>query len=314
VCPLWLNLAVHFLRAGFRAVFRQPALILGEIAWRWAFGAAAWTLVVVAVHRVLATVDITQIELLIARRSDIFLIADACARILSQVLPQLARECLVLLPAICVMWIAAATVGRAVTLNALLPESEARNTRLGSLAVLHTARAVFALATIIAFFGAMFLAGNAMPALSPSAAAVVWFLLAALVAFCWSVVNWFLALAPIWIVRDGRTAPQSVADSLDLYRRNPGSYVAVGWWFGWLRVIALAAVVVAAIVVSAAADSIAAAVAGCVALTLIYFAVADVLYIARLAAFVALEESSQLSAISSQPTRPATTPVAAPEL
>jgi hypothetical protein len=292
---------VDFVRAGFRAVLGQPALILGEIAWRWGFGAAAWTLVVVAVHRVLANVDITQAELLIARRADVFLIADACARIVYQVLPQLAREGLVLAPAIAVMWIAAATIGRAVTLKALLPETKNHNSRPGSLAALHTVRAIFALATIIAFFGAMFLAGSAMPALNPTAAAVVWFLLAALVAFCWSVVNWFLALAPIWIVRDGRTAPQSVADSLDLCRRNPGSYVAVGWWFGLLRGIALAAVVVAAIVVSAAADSTAAAVAGCVALTLIYFAVADVLYIARLAAFVALNDSSQLSAISSQP-------------
>ena len=297
---------VHFVRAGFRAVFCQPALILGEIAWRWAFGAAAWTLVAVAVHRVLAKVDITQAELLIARRSDVLLIADAGARILYQVLPQLARECVVLVPAVCVMWIAAATVGRAVTLKALLPESEAHNSRLGLLAALHTVRAIFTLATIIAFFGAMFLAGSAMPALNPTAAAVVWFLLAALVAFCWSVVNWFLALAPIWMVRDDRKALPSIADSVDLYRHSPGPYAAVAWSFGVLRGIALLAALVAAVIVaSAAGDSVAAAVAGCVAVTLVYFGIADVLYVARLAAFVALNESSQLSAINSQPEAPA---------
>ena len=105
-------------RAGFRAVLRQPALALGEIAWRWAFGAAAWILAIFAVRRTLAQVDITQVELLIARHSDLFLIADASARIIVQVLPQLARECLVLLPAIAVLWVVAATLGRAVTLNA----------------------------------------------------------------------------------------------------------------------------------------------------------------------------------------------------
>ena len=304
---------MHFVRAGFRALFRQPALILGEIAWRWVFGAAAWMLVLVAANRVLANVDVTQAELLIARRSDVFLIADACARILYQVLPQLAHECLVLAPAIAVMWIAAATVGRALTLKALLADNEIHNVRLGSLAALHTARAIFALATVVAFCGTMFLAGSAMPALNPTAAALVWMLLAVLVVFCWSVVNWFLALAPIWIVRDGRKALQSIADSVDLYRRKPGAYVAVGWSFGLLRMIALAACIAAAAVASAAVESAAAAVAGCVALTLIYFAVADVLYIARLAAFVAMEESSQLSAISSWPVAPVSQPTASPE-
>jgi hypothetical protein len=306
---------MHPARAGFRAVFQQPGLILGETAWRWAFGAAAWTLVVVAVHRILAQVDVTQAELLIARRSDLFLIADACARIIYQVLPRLARESLVLVPAICVMWIAAATVGRAVTLKGLLPESETRNSGLGSLAALHFFRSIFTLATIVAFFGAMFLAGIAMPTQNPTTAAVVWLFLAALVAFCWSMVNWFLALAPIWIVRDGRTALQSIADSVDFYRRNPGPYVAVAWWFGFLRAIAMvAALIAAAIAASIAQGSIPAAVASGVAVTLAYFAGADLLYIARLAAFVALSDSSQLSALSSQPTTPSPQPVPQPEL
>jgi hypothetical protein len=306
---------VHFIRAGFRAVFHQPALILGEIAWRWAFGAAAWTLVAVAVHRILTQVDVTQAELLIARRSDLFLIADACARIVFQVLPQLARESLVLVPAICVMWIAAATVGRAATLKATLPESETRDSRLGSLVALHVLRSIFTLATIIAFLGAMFLAGTAMPALNPTSAAVVWLFLAGLVGFCWSMVNWFLGLAPIWIVRDGRTALQSISDSVNLYRQNPGAYVAVAWWFGLLRAIALAvAFIVAVMVASAARGSIPAGVAGCAAVALVYLAVADFLHISRLASFVALEESSQLSAVSSQPATPAGQAVPSPEL
>jgi hypothetical protein len=302
---VWLNRPVH-VRAGIRAVIHQPALILGEIAWRWTFGAAAWTLVAVALHRILAQVDVTQAELLMARRSDPFLIADAWARIILQVLPQLARECLVLVPAICVMWVAAATVGRDVTLKALLPEHETRNSRLGSLLALHFLRAIFTLATIMAFLGAMFLAGTAMPALNPTTAAVVWLFLAALVAFCWSVVNWFLALAPISVVRDGRTALQSITDSVSLYRRNPGPYIAVSWCFGLLRTITLVAALIGAVIAaSVAGGSVPAAVAGCIAVSLIYFAVADFLYIARLAAFVALEDSDELPAISSQPITPA---------
>ena len=296
-------------RAGFRAVLRQPALALGEIAWRWAFGAAAWILAIFAVRRTLAQVDITQVELLIARHSDLFLIADASARIIVQVLPQLARECLVLLPAIAVLWVVSATLGRAVTLNALAPDGHAA--RWSALTALHLFRALFTLATLIAWFGSLLLAGLAMPAQNPATAVIIGVLSAALVGFFWSVVNWFLALAPIWIVRDGRTALKSISDSLGLYRRNPGPYAGIAAWFGLFRAIAFVGAFTAALIgVQASAE---AAIALCVVIALIYFAVADFLYIARLAAFVALDESCQLSAIGSQPLTPAPEAMPSPE-
>jgi hypothetical protein len=302
---------VH-IRAGFRAVVRRPALVLGEVAWRWAFGAAAWMLVIFAFRRILAHVDITQAELLLARHSDVFLIADACAHILVQVLPQLGRECLVLAPAIAVLWIAATTLGRAITLQSLsstdviIPSedapadppalrlsdagaSEPRDLHFGPLLALNFIRAFFTLATLIAFVGALFITGLAMPAQNPTAAALVGILVAALIGFFWSVVNWFLALAPIWIVRDGHPALPSMADSVDLYRRGPGPYLGIASWFGILRAVALVAAFVAALLASQATP--ATSIALCVVIALIYFAVADFLYIARLAAFVALDES-----------------------
>jgi hypothetical protein len=287
---------VH-VRTGFRAALRQPALALGEIAWRWAFGAAAWILVIFAIRRILAQVDVTQAELLIARHSDLFLIADAGARIVVQVLPQLARECLVLAPAIAILWIAAATLGRALTLNALAPEGCAA--RWSALTALHLLRAVFTLATLSALLGTLFLAGLAMPAQNPATAAIIGLALAMLVGCFWSVVNWFLALAPIWIVRDGRTARQAISDSVDLYRRSPGPYAAIAAWFGLFRAGALVATFAAALIGVQAPAS--AAIALCLAVALIYFAVADFLYIARLAAFLALEEGGRSSALSIEP-------------
>ena len=317
------------IRAGFRAVVRRPALVLGEVAWRWAFGAAAWTLVIFAIRRILAHVDITQAELLLARHRDVFLIADAGAHIIVQVLPQLARECLVLAPAIAVLWIAAATLGRAITLQSIfstdvIPSedapadppalrlsdagaSEPRDLHFGPLLALNFIRAVFTLATLIAFVGALFLTGLALPAENPIAAALVGILVAALIGFFWSVVNWFLALAPIWIVRNGHPALPSIADSLDLYRRCPGPYLGIASGFGLLRAAALVAAFVAALLASQATP--ATSIALCLVIALMYFAVADFLYIARLAAFVALDESFQPSVISSQPIVPAPEPV-----
>jgi len=324
---------VH-IRAGFLAVVRRPALVLGEAAWRWAFGAAAWTLVIIAIRRILAHVDITQAELLLARHSDVFLIADAGAHIVVQVLPQLGRECLVLVPAIAALWIAAATLGRAITLQSLSSTDvirsedapadprtlrlsdagafEPRDLHFGPLLALNFIRAVFTLATLIAFLGALFLTGLAMPAQNPTAAALVGILVAALIGFFWSVVNWFLALAPIWIVRNGHPAFSSIADSVDLYRRDPGPYLGIASWFGFLRAAALVAAFVAALLASQATP--ATSIALCVVIALIYFGVADFLYIARLAAFVALDESFQPSAINSQPIAPESQPLTSTEL
>src|SRR5512146_3501320 len=106
-------------RSGFRAVLRQPAVIAGEIAWRWTFGAASWAVRFLTLRDIFAGVDVSEAEYLLARHSDAFLIADAWARVLIEVLPPLARAAMILIPALTLFWIVAATVGRAATLRGL---------------------------------------------------------------------------------------------------------------------------------------------------------------------------------------------------
>ncbi len=253
---------------------------------------AAWTLVLLVVRRVLATVDVTQAELLIARHSDLFLIADACARILYQVLPRLARESLVVVPAIAVLWIVAATLGRGLTLQAMPAAAPgARPTRFGQLALLNTMRCLFTLVTGVALFGGLLLAGMTIPVTNLAALVSVTILLVTAVSFCWSVVNWFLALAPIWIVHGGGSAGRAIVQAVELSRRMAREYSLVGFWFGVFRGVAFVIAFVAALLAAEATP--AAAIAGCVAIALMYFAAADFLYIARLAAYVELEESSR---------------------
>ncbi len=282
--------------------------MVGEIAWRWSFGAAAWALVILVVRGILSRVDLSRIERLIARDSDLFAVADACARVIVQVLPAIARACAVVVPGIAVLWIAAASVGRAATLRMLLAQPHAR---WSALVGLHVVRAVVTLAAVAAFFGTMLPAGMAMPALDPTVAALAWITLGLLVIFFWSLVNWFLGLAPIWIARDQRTALRSIADSVNLFQRNSAAYLAIATWFGVFRGIALVAALIAALVAAQAPPATAVALG--VVIALIYFAIADFLYAARLAAFVELNESYQRSAFSSQPVSPTPLPASAPE-
>jgi len=289
----------NFARNGFRVVISRPTFVLAEIAWRWAFGAAAGTLVFLALRRIFLRADVGEIESLLARHSDLFLIADACARLLSQVLPQLAAEALVLVPAIALLWIVAATVGRIFTLNALVNRIGASASRAYvRVLMLHIIRAALALAALLAAFGAVRLVGATLALNHMAAALALSLVLVLVVLTCWSAVNWFVALAPIWMMREGRGVFASIGDSLDLYRRNASGYVGIASLFGLIRVVAILVATIAALI--AAQLSPASAIAAGIALGLGYFAVADFLYIARLAAYVALDDSSQQSALSIQ--------------
>ncbi len=301
-------------RSGIRAVVRQPSLIAGEIAWRWAFGAAAWALILLTLRRILAGVDVSEAEYYLARRSSPFLIADACARVLAQVLPRMAQAALTVVPALTIVWIVAAMLGRMATLRLLVGAHDpgGRGRRLASLLMLNVLRAALTWAAVLAFFGTVVLTSRAVPQPADAAAvSALWLLFAAVVACLWSVMNWFLSLAPIFIVRDGRGTWAAIGDSLALYRESPGPYTATAFWFGLWRGLALMAAFFFALMAAAAATSVVAGVALSIIVALIYFALADFLYIARVAAYVALGESNQPSAVSIQPAEPAPAPTIA---
>ena len=78
-----------------------------------------------------------------------------------------------------------------------------------------------------------------------------------------------------------------------------------------VRGLALVAAFFFALMAAAAATTVVAGVALSIIVALIYFALADFLYIARVAAYVALGESNQPSAVGIQPAEPAPQPSAA---
>ncbi len=95
---------------GFRTAFREPAIVLAEIAWRWSFGLAALALAAGSLFAYLATLPVTGIELLAAaQRHPRWLIADAIGHMLRGG-PRLVMAAAIVLPAIFVLWIAAATL------------------------------------------------------------------------------------------------------------------------------------------------------------------------------------------------------------
>src|SRR5512135_3344493 len=116
-------------RRGFRQVRRRPAVMVAEILWRWSFGAAAGALVAVAVLRFLASLTVTDGDLWALRSAIPQLMADAILHIFEGSGVRLLRLTLVVAPAVSLLWVLAASAGRAATLRALVQDAPASFTR-----------------------------------------------------------------------------------------------------------------------------------------------------------------------------------------
>jgi hypothetical protein len=123
-------------------------------------------------------------------------------------------------------------------------------------------------------------------------------LLSVVVSFLWSTVNWYLSLAPLFVARDSSGSLRAMRAAAEVSRRRAGSFATVGLVFGALKEFAI----VAAILVGLAPlsrSSLAAGKAWAVAVSLVYFALSDWLYVARLAAYMAIVEDEQQFQVSS---------------
>ena len=216
---------------GFRTAFREPAIVLAEIAWRWSFGLAALALATGSLLAYLATLPVSKFELLALRSHPRWLFADAIGHMLHGG-PRLVMAAAIVLSAMFVLWIAVATVGRAATLKALLRREGrvALSPQLG----LHFLRASVTLAALIGYLGAAILAGRAAAGpddVRPGVFFVVFVVLGAAVTIVRSCVNWFLCLGAIPAARDGHDTFTAVSEAAGLFRRHPGRFAGAGALF-----------------------------------------------------------------------------------
>jgi hypothetical protein len=286
---------------GFRAIFRRPSFGLAEIAWRWSFAAAAGLLLVFSFFEYLDTLPVSKGDLLLLRTSQPILISRAVLHIFRGSAFRVVETAAVLLLTLGAAWIVIASLGRAATLKALLAhfrEGEVSTSnkrwRLRSLFGLNFFRLGATLAATVGCLAAVLLGGAASrpsdPA--PGSALLITLTVSMLVWLASSTLNWFLSLAPIFVVADGQDTFGSIAAAVDLCQTRPGPVFAAGTWFGLAH---LTAFVVASSVVAfplgfAAVLPAGVVLGGVFVVTLLYFAVTDFLYIGRLAAYVAIVE------------------------
>ncbi|MGC2324059.1 MAG: hypothetical protein WA463_15615, partial [Terriglobales bacterium] len=266
-------------------------------AWRWSFGVAASALVIASSLAYLSTLPITGMEMLLLRSRIPWLIADVIGQIVRGSGPRLAIVIAIMLPAICIIWIAAASLGRAATLKALLRREA--SVSLAPQFGLSFLRASVTVAALIGYLGALIVAGRAAGAGDEVRAGiflVVFVALATAVAAVRSRLNWFLCLGAISAARDGHDTFSAVVAALGLFRRHAGKFAGAGAVFGTIHAVLFAFFTVISLLVLALAAQGPPGVSlfFLAAITLAYFSLVDAVYIARLAAYVAIDESDRM--------------------
>jgi hypothetical protein len=310
---------------GFRASFRRPSLTLAEIAWRWTVGAVGWALVFFWLIEFLDTLPVTRGDATLLSTGQPLLVGRAIAHILRGSLNRAVMAALLAALALSLLWIITASVGRTATVRALLdyfskdvarnasPEAhDANDPRpLRSLIGLNFLRAVLTLSAILALVGALSLANLASSDANagPGLVFILFLPLAGLICLVWPVLNWFLSLACLFVVRDGEDTLGGLSVAVTFFWERAGPVCAVSTWTGLAHLIAFS-VATTAVSLPLAFIQIAPSrlvIAGVILVTLAYFAVVDWLYMARLAGYVCIAEMPDALAFSTpMPVPPST--------
>ena len=325
---------------GFRAAFRRPSLTLAEMTWRWTAGATTAALLLFGLIEYLDTLPVTNGELLFLRTRQPYLVAEAIAHILRGSLGRGVMALLLAILLLGMLWIAAASVGRIATVRGLLDyfrrdvagsvsaggaRNDAERNGAGNVSTkslpallrLNFLRAALALGVVLGFMGAAILAGFASPDADPrpGLAFFLFLPLAGLVWLVWAVLNWLLSLAGMFAVRDGGDAAGAISAAVALCRERTGPVAAVSFWTGLAHLVAFvgATMVVSMPLGFAGVVPWRLVVLAVLLVTLAYFALADWLYMARLAGYVCIAEMPEtLLAPEAPPPRPVFPPVTGP--
>lgn len=298
---------------GFRATFRRPSFTLGEIVWRWSVGATAIALFFFGLFEYLNTLPVSRLELLFLRTRQPYLVSQALAHILRGSLSRVVLSALVAVLLLALLWIIAGSFGRMATVRALLeyfradfarrlghdglipddPERGSRSPFL-TLADLNFLRVAVALGAAVGLMGSTILAGLASSESDPRPGLffLLWLAMGSLVCLVSWALNWFLSLAEMFAVRDGSGAMGAMSEAVSFCRERTRAVLAVSTWtaLAHLTIFVGATTIVGLPLGLAGVLPWRPVLFSVLILTLLYCALADWLYMARLAGYVCIAE------------------------
>lgn len=303
---------------GFRTAFRRPLFSFAEIGWRWLFGGTAIVLLFFGLIEFLDTLPVTSGELLFLRTKQPFLVEQAIAHILRGSLGRGVMSLAIAVLLLIVLWLIAASFGRTATVRALIDyfRRDGRGEVRGDwwpLLNLNFLRVVVLTAVGVGLVGAAMLANAVSPSKgsAPGVGFVIFIPIAGLIFLAGWALNWFLSLAGMFAVRDGQDALGAISAAADFCMERTGSVFAVSVWtaLAHLAAFVIGSSAVSMLVGLAGAMPWRAIAIGIVVVTLVYFAFADWLHMARLAGYVFIVETPESQLRPPTPITPIPPPV-----
>src|SRR5271165_6537637 len=302
-------------RDGFAALWHEPALLAAELTWRWCFGLSAWILAVASAARFLDSIKVSPRDEWLLGTLQPQLLQGAVRHIFHGTLTRFVLEQAVLLLSLMLLWALAATAGRAATLHRLVAmfsddteaEPEVMSWEFEPIFLLNLLRvmwSVIALSAMLISLVAGVIVANRQRAF------MAMFFLTFGIGLAWVfgvMLNWYFGLAPLFCIRNCAEAAEALAQSVDFSSRQAGRLLGLGIGFLALRLVWAGTMFFAVLAPLQLMHHIA---RGWIALimamvALIYFAGADLLYLARLGAYVSLAEDDSHPAETPEPTIPA---------
>src|SRR5579872_6109511 len=239
--------------AGWRTIIRQPAIAFAEIVWRWMFGLTTALTMGFSFLVFLSTIPVPAHAPWMMDTRRTALVGGALAQVVDGSGWAATKIALVALPALAIFWIVLASLGRTATLQPMLASVSERRGSWTHMLGLSFLRFAAWFAANVALTGALVLAAMATTGLEHTVgtALLIFFALALLVFSAWSVLNWLLTLASIFVVRDQTDTFSSIASAVDLVRRRFAPLLATSSAWAIVRSVALLAATISGAVVLA---------------------------------------------------------------
>ena len=275
---------------GLRAVTRDPAIFLVEILWRWSFAVLACLLVVAIGLTLLGPLHIGNHWDTAWRSRDPQRMGQVVLAVLLLLGVKVIMTVAIAVPlAIALLWSILSALGRFVTLKRL--RAGLTSLRFRSILALQFLRGLVGWFSFILLFAATF--GEALIASrGPKPDLLLYYLMmlpsVILISAFWLTLNWYLSLAAIF-GREGQSFRGAFRQARHTVRLQRPDFAGTGFVFILFRTVALLiATAICGLTSGMAGSSPQGYFVLLMIVSLAYFAVADFLYMARMAAYLAL--------------------------
>jgi hypothetical protein len=274
---------------GLRAVTRDPALFLVEILWRWSFALLACLMVLAVGLMLLGPLHIGHAWDTSWRSRDPQRMGQLLVAILLMLGTKAIIAAIAVPIAIAFLWGILSGLGRFVMVKRL--RAGLTSLRFRSIMAIQFLRAFVAWLSFVLLFAATF--GEALIASrGPKPDLLLYYLMvmpsAVLISAFWLTLNWYLSLAAIF-GPGGQSFRGAFRQARQTVRQQRSDFAGTGFVFLLFRTVALLiATAICGLTSGMAGSSPQGYFVLLMIVSLAYFAVADFLYVARMAAYLAL--------------------------